>query len=349
MNWNRVGIAWIVCMAMAAQESGTDARTKLLAAYPFVVRQAENGDVHQQLFLNAKLHEIGQAPMFEYSTIVRRLDERVKTGDATAIYWSAVFAANDHPGFKKDLIRSKALIIEAAKLGHPNAMLDFAYELSRDKSQSEQAVDWWLKARETLTKQAESGDTEAMYRLWYLHPPAGVMYHPRLVGIALSKEGTKWQRRGADAGDIEAMFSLGCRLADQKDLDKACERAIQLEGMEWLTKSAEKGHWEAMARLGMIYVGGLTHQLDQGTFKSDLRKAWYWWDRAIAIVGEEKVAEVVLLPGESWPPRPGSESRPRPSSDMKKRPKTAGHREQSTPDLPTKKKKKAAGSELENP
>jgi hypothetical protein len=58
-----------------------------------------------------------------------------------------------------------------------------------------------------------------------------------------------------------------------------------------------------------------------------LEKAWYWWDKAIAIVGEEKVAERALLPDEKWPPRPGNEPPSLPSGKREKTPVTDVHEE----------------------
>lgn len=75
-------------------------------------------------------------------------------------------------------------------------------------------------------------------------------------------------RSQAQAGDAEAQFQLGIRLAIGEGLRKNAQ-----EGAKWLEKAANGGHAKAMHVLGTLYEEG------QGVEKSD-SKAADWYEKA---------------------------------------------------------------------
>lgn len=312
LRYTKVGFVSFIQVVIMAQQPLPEARSQLLAKHSSEVEKADQGDPFQQLFINSKLEKIGSAPRYEYTAIAKVMEKKSKEGDLDAMYQLAILVSSDYPGSKKDLALRKAMMADAARLGQPEAMLEHADNLSKEAGQAEQAVDWWLKARRVLTERAEQSDQKAMSRLWYLHPPAAVMNHPSVIGLHLFDEGIKWQKRSAEAGNVEAMAGLGHELAREggvQNLEQ--QKAMSLEGFEWLKKAAVKGSWEAMIDLGLVYYNGLPHEWRVeyyskfGTHKAELEKAWYWWDKAIAISGEEKVHQIISPGGGDLPLRPG--------------------------------------------
>lgn len=57
----------------------------------------------------------------------------------------------------------------------------------------------------------------------------------------------------ADAGDVNAMFTLGIAYYEGKEL-----HYDPMESRDWFTKAAEAGHVEAMYNLGLFYRGDLS-------------------------------------------------------------------------------------------
>lgn len=318
-----VGLFGLSLMA----EAPPHGKEAFLAAHFESVRQADKGDISKQLYINHQLMRIGQTPKYDFNDIVKTLEIQAKNGDIDALYRLAVIVGSNFSGIKTDVARRKQLIEQAALLGQPEAMLEYAKNISQNKHESEKAIDWWLRARSELTRRASSGDQNAMSKLWFLHPPAGIMQNPRVKSIPLFKEGLYWLRRSAEAGDIEAMVSLGSRLTDspiEQDPEKL--KLLSSEGFEWLKKAAENGDGEGMIYLGLAYYRGLPYQWqveyikNHGSYHPDLLQAWLWWDKAIGLVGEAKVHEIIAPAEEGWPPRPGDASTTVGSQKAKKRP-----------------------------
>lgn len=292
---------------------------KLLAKHPEALIMAEAGDPVQQLHVNELLEEQGDSPRYAYSKILESLEKQAKGGDPETLYRLAILVGSDTRGVQKNAPRRKAMLADLARMGHAQAMLEHAQDLWRDQKDGEQAINWWLKGRNRLITQAEAGDKKAMASLWYLGPPAGLENHERVRELPLFSEGTKWIRRSAELGDPEAMTNLGYRLVESSDgvtsgqLEPGREierERLEREGVEWLIKGSERGQWLAMVRLGVVYAEGLGCEMrafgKTGTpVPKDPGKAWYWWDKAIALVGEDKVMDKLNPSGEEeLPPRP---------------------------------------------
>lgn len=309
----------VMVAGLVGQTPATPTKGGLLAKHPKTVKKAEAGDPVQQWHVNELLKEQGESPRYAYPKILEALEKQAKGGNPETLYHLAILVGSDTPGIQKNAPRRKAMMADLARMGHAQAMLEHALDLWRDHKDGEQALNWWLKARTTLTTQAEAGDRKAMASLWYQGPPAGLEYHERVLKLPLFVEGTKWIRRSAELGDPEAMTNLGYRLVESSDgvtsgqLEPGRERErerLEREGVEWLKKASERGQWMAMIRLGFVYAEGLGCEMrafgKTGTpVPKDPAKAWYWWDKAIALVGEEKVMSQLDPSGEGeLPPRP---------------------------------------------
>jgi TPR repeat protein len=303
----------LVTLPSYGQEPPAEARTKLLAAQKSSVQRADAGDPFQQLRINDLLTEIGQPSKYDYPAILKGFEILAQSKDSNAIYCLATLVGSDYPGIQKDMARRKSLMQEAASLGQPQAMLEHARWVWEDQKNADLALDWWLRGREALIKKAEAGNKQAMSDLWFLGSPAGLQNHARVRKLDLFLDGTRWLRRSSEAGDVEAMLNLGYRLVERSGAlvkNEEGREKLEREGVRWLEKAAAKGNWEAMVRLGQVCSTGMpwvTRHADPvlRPAPTDPAKAWYWWDKAITIVGKEKVMDLVDPSGEAeLPPRP---------------------------------------------
>lgn len=150
------------------------------------------------------------------------------------------------------------LIAEAAKLGLPEAELEYAESLlvgrGVDADQTE-AMQWFRKA-------AEHKDAViAQYRLGYvLEDPTTVDNNPM--------EAVKWLERAAQAGHVDALFRLGRMRLEGRGVEASVRHAA-----EWLSKAAfpkddaAQGR-ESMMAARLLFVGALDRL---GELKESLR------------------------------------------------------------------------------
>lgn len=90
-------------------------------------------------------------------------------------------------------------------------------------------------------------------------------------------------RKGADNGDPESQYKLGCEyiLGDNVEWD-------QKKGFELIKLAAEQGHGLAMRDLGCCY------QFGYGT-KDDIGKALEWYDRALEVIEDSELETLVKM------------------------------------------------------
>lgn len=300
---------------LTTQGPADSASSRVLANHAEAVKQADAGDPAYQMRINGLLAEQGAPLRYGYQQIRETLEKQAKDGDPKKIYLLATIVGGDLPGIQKDLMRRKSLVAQAARMNYPQAMLEQARYIWEDENNADKALDLWWNAHEILVTQAEADDLNAMAELWFFGPPHGLQGHQRVKSwdrIAF-KEGNKWLRRSAERGVVEAMYSLGTRMIDGSGAFASTEAervSVEQEGKEWLSKASAKGHWKAMVHLGHAYGYGLPCEMRTADrtgqpVKTDPEKAWYWWDKAIALVGEDKVMSLLDPSGEAeLPPRP---------------------------------------------
>lgn len=266
-----------------------------------------NGDVFAMIKANNWAPGLPTRYVFPRALIMQKLEILVKRDDPRAMRelahelnanWQQYTLANADPKCKEDELRSQALIERAANLGDPGAMVEFAHHLWGKDHKSKEAVQWLLKYREIQEAKAKTGDLDAMYALGAFGFPTDCAIEMN-IRRKFSEEGLQWERKAAELGHTTAAYQLGLDLQGRNTR----------EAVQWIERAANQGHWMAMVQMGKFYAFGFWNEVGQAVVNPEKRpdlvpkcnpaKAWEWWDKAIALVGEESVMEMVNPSGET--------------------------------------------------
>lgn len=251
-------------------------------AFDQVEPRARIGD-HNAQFLLGKLYEIGLGVPQDDELAVEWYRRAIE-GDVPAAYNSLGVLVALGRGTPADAVRSFELYETAARLGLAEGQfnLGYRYEVGKGTEQSyELAVHWYekaargghLKARFNLgnfywygrgVKQsaskarthweiaAEAGDAASMGQLaaYYESPVARNMEQAFL-----------WQKRAAEAGDVEGMSKLGNRYLEGRGVERN-----PVEAVRWWTRAEAAGDVGAQVNLGLAYLRGfgVAHDPERG-------------------------------------------------------------------------------------
>ncbi len=195
------------------------------------------------------------------------------------------FAAAKRAYDASEFVDAARLVRPLAEKGHPGAqflmgqMLFFGFGMERDDSQ---AAQWYAMA-------GQAGNTEALYRLGYLHATGqGVAYSAASAErfwIAAAAKGhrgaivaladfyheglyrkedetlaRRWLNRAAVTGDIESMYKLGRRLMTPEKVATDFRRAYA-----WLFIAANRGHSAAKGFIEKNKRFFAPHEVRRGT------------------------------------------------------------------------------------
>lgn len=165
-------------------------------------------------------------------------------------------------GTETDVERGKALLIKAAKGGHPQAQFRIAMMLlSAEKPDLGTAYSFLLSAANQNLSVAQN--------------ELGLFYLSGRLGVADPAAATGWLTRAAKLGNPSAQLNLAMLYeAGAAGLNQDYKNAGELYGL-----AASQGNVEAMLALARIYSSG-------GPVKEDLARAW-----ALASLAAEKGAE----------------------------------------------------------
>ena len=155
-------------------------------------------------------------------------------------------------GIPKNLKKSKEFYQKAADKGEVRAMYKLA-EILQDEGEEEDkwAIRYWLE------QAANGGDSEAMHQ-W-----ANLLYDEGDIENCLT-----WMKRSVKTGNIEAQYELGAYFLIKEPIKEE-------EGIKLVKSAAALGSASAQCLLGQAYESGMFH------FSKDLKKAKYWYMRAI--------------------------------------------------------------------
>lgn len=274
------------------------------------VDHAKTGDVFAMLQANDWETRCARVPSFSKDIIRPKLEAMVKDGNTEAMLALATELHSDNPSGPEPQ-RSRELVKQAALLGSGEGMVEYAASIWRNEKNQEDAVKWFLLGKEALERRANQGELNAILGLAYLFP---FSEDKRIRNQEAYEKRMGWLRKAAEREHPDAMYSLGSVLYNRHDP----------EARIWMEKAANAGSWEAMVEMGRYYAEGFpgvpverseTSSGHRAAKLSPLKpgdpppastrlnpaKAWEWWDKAIALVGEEKVMS--LLP-EELPERP---------------------------------------------
>ena len=158
---------------------------------------------------------------------------------------------------------------------------------------------WHAKAVEGFEARANQGDVEAMYL-------AGMWNGGRTGDSQPSRQGTHtseyWLRMAAEKGHIPAAAALGSLLTDSTRRTEEEQR----EAWKWLHAAGNAGEPYSMIKIGRTYATKGGQGAFSGFIHYDAAKAWQWWDRAKALIGETELGELIadFAEGGTLPPRP---------------------------------------------
>jgi TPR repeat protein len=157
--------------------------------------------------------------------------------------------------------------VDVAKVSIKNA--DIAYKQGDYKT-----------AFAKFTTLAESGDTEAQYKL-------ANMYSNGEGTLRNRQNATKWYLKAAEQGYSDAQYGLGfMHIKGSHDFLKDYKEAAK-----WYQKSAKQGHPEAQYGLGFIYINS------KGDLKN-IDKAKFWIRKAYE--NEKSSNETKNLAEDTW-------------------------------------------------
>ena len=210
----------------------------------------------------------------DFKAAIDPLRQEAEHGSARALLLLSLLYAQGGSGIVRDIVRSLALLEEAADKGNGEAqyMLACKYREGEDLVQSDElAQAWLLRAAEGghaeaqcamfrfdampdeyatcmnwLLKAANGGSTEAQYLMAYV-------YDHGVMGVEEnSKDAFVWFAKAAFAGCDVAQFRLGQMYL--QDIDEALAHE---EAFYWHVLAAEQGHAPSQLMLGIMYCNGL--------------------------------------------------------------------------------------------
>ena len=206
------------------------------------------------------------------------------------------------PGSSSVVDSGKEWVRRAAESGYAPAMLLMVSYLPANAR--EEKNQWIKKAYATLLPKAKAGDVDAMLELQHIPDLLGDSKQPRRTLILISnREQIDWLRKATELGSIEAMIEGSDSLRQSMADSNEALLANRQESMVLSMKLAEMGHWPTMADLGAIYAIGCWPNSswkstdlgpDGQKLREDPKKAWEWWDKAIAIAGKDEVFKYLL-------------------------------------------------------
>ncbi|CEM30505.1 unnamed protein product [Vitrella brassicaformis CCMP3155] len=175
---------------------------------------------------------------------VRHLKESAQMGYAEA---SFVLAKLSKEGQCVDVEGYSTYLTRAASSGHGRALV----ELARVKQQGILGPKDPVTARQMLIRAADQDEASACPLLAKLDDAPQSLAARSKENSARQLERVRWLRRGADLGDPECLYALGCgylegTLGGSTVRDPA-------GGLEVLRKAAKVKHAEAFRRLGELY------------------------------------------------------------------------------------------------
>ena len=302
-----------VCVLVNQQEKSSTAPPRPIPIFlQRTLDQARAGDIYAMIEVNAWDINCGRSPSFAKENIRPKLEAQAKAGNPKAMLALAAALRSDRPS-RSEPQRSRDLIRQAALMGSGEGMVEHAAAVWRHEKDKEEAIKWWLLGKEALERRANQGEMDAILQLAYLYP-LPQLNDKRLRNQEIYEQRLGWMRKAAEKGNPSAMYSLA------GEIDNGLHDP---DSWIWMEKAAQTGKWEAMTFLGYCYaftfpedskpapskVSGvkraskmLSDKSNQPVWaKHDVTKAWEWWDKAISLVGEEKVMS--LLP-EELPERP---------------------------------------------
>ncbi len=180
---------------------------------------------------------------------------------AAIIYMGKSLIASEEQTFM-DKVKGTLFVVLAFTLILPFVILkDSSSDKKNIKRVKGKLQEVQAAAFEVWTKNAEQGDSEAIYNLGYLY----------LHGDGVAKDCEKaieLLEKSANQGNAEAQCSLGYIYIDGDGVPKDFTKAF-----EWLMKAAKQGNLDAFFAIGSAYSEG------EGVPQDDV-KAVEWWSKA---------------------------------------------------------------------
>lgn len=285
-------------LAIQAQQSA-----RAISAPTFLkqaIDRGNQGDVFDKLRANERakfLHRPAPFPM-EEAVLNEKMNKMATAKDPRAMAYLGLRGFEDY-GHPEKRDHAKDLLRQAAEIGSTSAQLKWAHIVWAEKQDSKEATYWWNSAYQIIEKQAQQGDLDSMFELGNYRLPPGVSTGNQ---NAFSQETTRsWLRKAAEMGHVEAASMLGhvLELTGQNEEDRR-------EAWRWMSMAAEAGDVASMVAMGRHYATKSKGTSWFGFVDNDPVKAWQWWDRAAALIGESEVGEYLadLREGGLLPPRP---------------------------------------------
>ncbi len=206
-------------------------------ARPLLAEAATAGNRPAALHLAVLLH-LGRGGAEDFGGAERLYRLAVEENLATAMVNLGALLARTPEGGERT---AEALewSIKAADLGDPVGAGNAASLLLwKDKEANSS------RAREFLTRAANSGHSPAQSRLGFL------LTQGNAVGVDMD-EGLRWLRRAADSGDPPAAYALGLLCMEGKGIPQDDRMAVR-----WFRKAAEAGNPYAATNLGAMHEEG---------------------------------------------------------------------------------------------
>lgn len=285
-DWYRLAAEQGVPEAQYQVAEFTRDRAEQLAWYLRAANQGHAGAAYRLYWLQHKS---------EPEPALQRLRFAADAGHAGAQYRLGLLYRHGHDSVARDLNRTRALWVAAAKGGYISAMRALAVAYARDgvlfdhdaqRSRHwaqqaralapskpdipviEQALAWnWERVLEEVRARrdrAEAGDAEAQRELAQ-EILAEAAADPDLVAKAL-----EWMERAAESGSVEAQYQLATLYLDQD--------TTETQGRRWLLRAADGGHETALRRVISAFKD------EQHGFPRDLERSKAYSERLFAVL-----------------------------------------------------------------
>jgi len=206
-------------------------------------------------------------PAYHVSSVIQLLIERGDISGEIGETWTERMETKKFVGDTK----------MKAEGGDPDAMRLLAYWYTVGENELEKDVvlarQWDDKATrvekkrlvEQMTREAEAGDSQAMYKL------AKAYFGRGTLGVFQDdSEAYKWAKKAADAGNVKGMALFGFVLINGVGTEVCLS-----DGVALLASAAERGSDYACHLIGTCYRCGCYG------FRKDCGKAKYWMEKAI--------------------------------------------------------------------
>ena len=155
------------------------------------------------------------------------------------------------------------------KKGPPRTSADFLFRQDATPEEDYQAGiiaynrNELIEAQGIFERAANRGHTGAMVRLAEILDRSGFV-----------NDAARWYLKGAELGDPDAQYGLGCMMLDLNayDLTQFEAKVDPVTARKWFEKAAEQGHEDAIRRIAEAYVGGGLGLIDEERSDAEILK-----------------------------------------------------------------------------